>query len=179
MAMVCRVCTHDALEVIDQALVSGAAVNALASRYGLSEAAVRRHKANHLPSALVAAQDAVVMSQANDLLSQIRGLIERSQSRYKIGEGLLARAVKQDDLKVAIAALREMTGVDREYRATLELLAELEGELDRRAQVNILVTPEFMQAASVLLAALSPYPEARLAAASALQRLEAVSVARN
>jgi transposase-like protein len=78
MAMVCRVCTHDALEAIDQALVSGAAVNALASRYGLSEAAVRRHKGNHLSSALVAAQDAAEASQADSLLAQLRGLLARA-----------------------------------------------------------------------------------------------------
>ncbi|HUY09700.1 MAG TPA: hypothetical protein VMW80_09680 [Candidatus Dormibacteraeota bacterium] len=63
----------------------------------------------------------------------------------------------------------------REYRASIETLAKLTGAIDERptVSVNVLAIPEITHMISVLLAALQPYPEAKIAAADALN---AVSV---
>ena len=50
----------------------------------------------------------------------------------------------------------------------IELQAKLIGELDDRPQVNLLVAPQWLELRVQILAALQPYPEARLAVAEAL-----------
>jgi hypothetical protein len=64
----CTICEHPEREVIDQALVDDASNRSLASLYDVSEAAVRRHKAKHLPAKLLMAQAAEEMAQADTLL---------------------------------------------------------------------------------------------------------------
>ena len=52
----CTVCEHPEKDAIDQALVGSASNRSVASIYDVSEAAVRRHKANHLPAKLAMAE---------------------------------------------------------------------------------------------------------------------------
>lgn len=177
MAMVCRVCTHDELEAIDRALVSGAAANALASRYGLSEAAVRRHKANHLPAALVAAQEAADVAQADSLLAQLRALLAKADEQYAIARGIVGKAVSAGDLRAASSAITAGNGAIREARACLELLAELEGEISRRPEVNVTISAEWIELRSVILMALSQHPEARRDVVKALMKVDSHAVA--
>ena len=54
-------------------------------------------------------------------------------------------------------------------QSQIELLAKLLGELDERAQVNILIAPEWLTLRTAILKALEPYPEARLALAEAVK----------
>ena len=155
MPRLCSVCAHAEREAIDRALVAGAAPFALARRYSsLSEPALRRHKGEHLPATLVKAREAAAVAQADDLLGQVRELRDQAL-------GILTKAERAGDLKTALLAIREA-------RATLELLAEMEGELSRSPVVNLLVAPEYIAVRTRLLVALAPYPEARIAAAEAL-----------
>ena len=79
--------------------------------------------------------------------------------------GLLGRAVQANDLRTALAAVREARG-------NLELIGKLLGELDERPAVNLLVSTEWMAARAALLSALGPYPDARAAVAGRLLALE-------
>src|SRR5437764_10113271 len=73
MARTCTVCTHPERAAIDQALVSGTGVRALASRYvPLSKTAVQRHRGEHLPAALRQAQETKTVEQALDVVQQLR-----------------------------------------------------------------------------------------------------------
>jgi hypothetical protein len=54
----CSICHHERLEEINRALVEGAALSEMAAKYRVSDDALSRHKANHLPDALVKAQEA-------------------------------------------------------------------------------------------------------------------------
>jgi hypothetical protein len=181
MARSCTVCQHEQRAVIDRALLAG------------EPTLMRRHReAGHLPARLVKAQEAAEVAEAESLLTQLlrhleqaQTSIERAESHYQYTQGLAGRALKEGDLRTAVSALsagngalRAITGAQAETRACHELLLELQGELDRRAQVNILVSPEFMRAASAMIEALAPYPDARVAAAAALRQLEAGHVAR-
>jgi hypothetical protein len=68
----CSVCTHPDRENIDEALVGATAISA---KYrDISEDALGRHKANHLPSKLVMAEKAKEVAQADSLLDQVRDL---------------------------------------------------------------------------------------------------------
>ena len=61
----CTVCEHPEREAIDRSLVGGASNRSVASLYDVSEAATRRHKANHLPAKLVMAAKAAEVAEAD------------------------------------------------------------------------------------------------------------------
>jgi FixJ family two-component response regulator len=54
----CSVCTHRERPLIEQEFVASQPVRRIAARYGLSEQAVRRHRAAHVPPALARAHAA-------------------------------------------------------------------------------------------------------------------------
>jgi hypothetical protein len=155
----CTVCEHPDREAIDEALVGGASNRSLASLYDVSEAAVRRHKANHLPARLVMAQAAEEVAQADDLLDQMQDLQARTLA-------ILEAAESTNQHRTALSAIREA-------RSNLELLAKLLGELDERPVTNILFSAEWVSVRTAMMEALGSYPQARLAVAERLSELEA------
>ncbi len=116
MARSCTVCLCAERDAVDAALVAGEPNRRIAARYGLSETSVRRHKASHLPAAVVSAGEAAEVERADELLGQARALQERALS-------ILGNAEKAGDLRAAVLSCREA-------RACLELLARLLGVLD-------------------------------------------------
>jgi hypothetical protein len=159
MPRVCGVCQHPERAAIDQALVAGTPARQLASRYGtLSRMAFWRHREDHIPVHLAKAQEAAEVAQADRLLDEVRALRAKAVA-------LLLKAEQAGDYRTALLGVREA-------RACVETLLEVEGELDRRPTVNLLVAPEWLAVRTALLAALGPYPEARQAVATALGALE-------
>ena len=155
MARTCTICSHPEREAIDRALVEGQSTGKLAGRYRtLDERAIRRHRSNHLPTALARAREAEEVSRADDLLAQVRSLQDRALS-------ILGKAEDSGDLRTALGAIREARG-------NLELLAKLLGELDERP-VNVLVSPQWLELRAVVVAALGPHPQAREAVLRALE----------
>jgi hypothetical protein len=151
----CTVCNHPNLEDIDRALVAGEANTALSSLFAVSEQALRRHKGSHLPAKLVMAQAAEEVAQADDLLGQMQNLQQRTLA-------ILEAAESTNQHRTALSAIREA-------RSNLELLAKLLGELDDRPQVNVLVSPEWLELRAVIVTALEPHPEALRAVVGALE----------
>ncbi len=151
----CTVCVHPRREEIDRALVAGASNRSVASLYDVSEAAVRRHKGNHVPATLAKAEEAKEASRADDLLGQVRALQGKTL-------GILLRAEGAGDLRTALGAIREARG-------NVELLAKLSGELDERPVVNLNVSPEWLELRAVIVGALEPHPEALGAVVGALE----------
>lgn len=125
----CTVCEHPERAEIDRALVGGASNRSLASLYDLSEAAMRRHKANHLPAKLVMAHEAQEVAEADDLLADVRSLQARTLS-------ILEAAEASRQLSTALRAIKEA-------RSNVELLAKLLGELQENqialAQQNVTI----------------------------------------
>jgi hypothetical protein len=150
----CTICEHPDREAIDEALVGGASNRSVASLYDVSEAAARRHKANHLPAKLVMAQAAEEVAQADTLLGQVRDLQQRALD-------ILDQAEEAGELRTALGAIREARG-------NLELLAKLLGELDERPVVNLNLSPEWLELRAVIVAALEPHSEAREAVLRAI-----------
>jgi hypothetical protein len=161
MARTCTVCTHPDRAAIDKALVAGVSVRDLASRYGtVGRMALQRHKTEHLPEALSKAQEAGEVARGDALLQDVRDLQAKAM-------GLLKKAEAMSDYRTALAGIREA-------RACLELLAKLLGELDDRPQVNVLISPEWQALRGAILGALAPFPDARLAVATRIARMERV-----
>lgn len=143
---------------MDRALVEGVPNRRIASQHGVTERAVRNHKARHLPAALAKARDAEEAATADDLLAGVRGLQERTAA-------ILDKAEAVGELRTALSAIREARG-------NLELLAKLLGELDDSPTVNVLISPQWIEIRTVLLEALAAYPEARSAVAGELLELD-------
>jgi hypothetical protein len=155
----CTVCGHDGRDAIDKALVTGASFRGLSALYRVSEDAITRHSAKHLPRALVTAQVAQEATRADDLVGDVRKL-------HAIALNQLAKAAQAGDIRTALAGVREARGC-------LELLGKLLGELDERPVINLLVAPQWLSIRATLLDVLRPYPEARIAVADRLAVVEA------
>lgn len=121
----CTICDHRQRKAIDRALANGAPWGELVSVYTVSNSALRRHAAKHLPAAMVLANGAAEAAHGDDLLRQARDLQAKALS-------ILAQAEAAGELRTAVAA-------NREARGCLELLARLLGELNGAAQVNVAV----------------------------------------
>ncbi len=154
----CTVCEHAEKDAIDQALVGSASNRSVASLYDVSEAAVRRHKANHLPAKLVMAVKAAEVVEADNLLDQVGDLQRRALA-------ILDKAEETGELRTALSAIKEARG-------NLELLAKLLGELDERPVVNLNISPEWLELRAVIVGALEPHPEALGAVVGALEGTE-------
>ena len=159
MPRVCTVCAHPDHERIDASLVSGEPNRRIAAQHGLTEQALRRHRADHVPAAMALAAEAAEMAHADDLLGQVR----RLQARVLT---ILDRTESTGDLRTALGAIREARG-------NVELLAKLLGHLNDAPQVNVMVSPEWLSVRAVILAALATFPEARAAVAERLLAIEA------
>jgi hypothetical protein len=158
MPMVCTICTSKHKESVNTALVDGASKRRIATQHGFSESAVRRHAAAHLPTAMVKAQDAADVAHGDDLLAEISDL--QADAR-RIGHN----AEQAGDARTALAAVGQLVKI-------VELLARLRGEIDDRPQVNLFMSPQWTAALQVVLVALEPYPDARIAVADRLAGLE-------
>ena len=73
-------------------------------------------------------------------------------------ERLYARAAQKGDLRSALAIE--------------EAILRLHGEIDDRPTVNLFLSPQWQETLQVVLIALEPYPEARLAVADRLAELK-------
>ncbi len=61
----------------------------------------------------------------------------------------------------------------REARGCLELLAKMMGQINDAPTVNVIVNPQWLSLRTVIVETLAPFPDARIAIADALARLEA------
>jgi hypothetical protein len=149
----CACCTHPELAAIDAACVAGESIRTIGARYGMSHTAVRRHKRDHISAALVAVAAA---ERDTSALARVEHLIERMEAQLDAAE-----ASGQAGLALSAGA---------QIRANIELLAKLTHELDTRpvTVVNLQTTPEWLTVRAALFEALMAYPEARVAAARAV-----------
>ncbi len=154
----CTVCAHSQRQEIDRALLEGITYRTIADRFGLSETALKRHKADHVPARIAKATAAKQVADADDLLGQLRDLRTKAIT-------ILEAAESAGDYRAALAGIKEARGC-------IETLMEVEGELDRRGVTNIVIAPEWVQIRTVILTALQPYPEAAQAVAGRLQAIE-------
>lgn len=154
----CSICEHPQAEEINTALLNGVSLRNIAERYSVSKTALHRHKESHLPADLVKAQEAQEVAKADSLLNQVAELRDKALA-------ILAKAEQAGDLRTALQGIKEARGC-------LELLAKLQGELQERTTVNILINPQWLSLRTVILEALDGFPEARLAVAQALREVE-------
>lgn len=116
-----------------------------------------RHKKEHLPAKLSQARQAEEISQADSLLGQVAELHTKALSLLTLAEG-------KGDIRTALSGIREARGC-------LELEAKLRGELETRPQVNVWLPAPWEAIEAAIVQALRPYPEAKIAVATAIGQL--------
>jgi hypothetical protein len=217
MPRACTVCTHEHHKAIDSALVAGVPTPELTAKYRVSEDALLRHKAAHLPAKLMKSQEAKELANADDLLSELRQCIERvsllsdacdrwlrdpdDPTQYNVGprsedvtvtyeemdsERVLRKKAPLSELLARLEGRYTVTAVETKHadprelllksydrlQRRLELVAKLIGELDERPQLNVTISPQWVEIRTVLIQALEPYPEARQHVARALLEID-------
>ena len=157
----CKVCRSAQIVAIDEALVRGDPTRLLAVRFAIPRSTLRDHeRKGHIPKTLAKAANAQAVADGDALLGKVLEI--EAQVRR-----LAAKAEREGDVRGAIGGMRELTRI-------AELLGRLSGELRSRTQVNLILTPEWMDLSRRILAALRPFPEARLAVAEALDGVRAL-----
>jgi hypothetical protein len=140
-------------------LVNGRSNRRIAAQFNVTEQAVRRHKSEHLPAAMVKAAEAEDVAHAIDVVKQLKAINAACLA-------VLGDARRDRDGELVLKA------VDRVQRQ-IELQAKLLGDLDDRPQIALVTAPEWLVVRSALLQVLQGYPEARAAVAASLLALEA------
>lgn len=77
MPRVCTICTHPSRADIDRALVADDSLRDIARQFGVSRSALERHKAAHLPQSLLEAVHAEELSDAIDVLGELKRCFKR------------------------------------------------------------------------------------------------------
>src|SRR5262245_35929268 len=111
MPRTCTICTHSDRQAIDRAIVAGESAPTIAAKYRVSDDAILRHSAEHLPERMTKAADAREQTRADVFLEQVAGLRNKAVK-------VLVQAETAGDLKTALLAIRE-------DRACIELLLEV------------------------------------------------------
>lgn len=158
MARSCSICCHPQRGAIDRDLLAGVPNRRIAAQRAVSEQAVRRHRATHLPEHLSRAADADQAAHAGSLLEQMQAL-----------QAATLRVLQESESqRTALAAVAQARG-------NIQLLAELTGKLAAAPNVNVLVSPSWVVVRHQIMTALEEFPAARVAVANQLMALDAVN----
>lgn len=123
----CTVCRHPKVVEINGRLLAGEARARIAREYGLSDDAVGRHWAKHIPDAMRAAQD----------VSDGEGL-----PRLAVIEGEILLGQAGEILIRAKALLASLDRDDVDPRARVFALAEVRKSLESLAKLNVMVAEQ-------------------------------------
>lgn len=175
----CAVCGSDRQADIEAALAGGESKVQLAKLFGISRRSLTRHQTAHLNPALAQVAQRRTAKGAEKFVDRLETVVGRTQA-------ILEAAMRGDTTMPCPACRTEVTmphspnaaqalTAIRELRATLELLGKVTGELDSRpvVVVNLQTTPEWLRLQTSITESLAPFPEARLAVAAELRRIEA------
>jgi hypothetical protein len=157
MPQTCTICRHEQRGEIDEALVARQSFRHIAARYGTSTGALQRHNA-HLPANLAKAHAAKEAAQADSLLGQLLEINRETRA--------ILREARESPKGQGVALLA-ITRVEKQ----IELQAKLLGELKDGPQVSVHIDQQWILIEKCILDALAPFPEARIAVADALKKV--------
>ncbi len=130
MPRVCTVCSSPHRAEIDEAVTRGESFRRVAPRYGVSDRALRRHAAEHVPTAIVKAHEAAEVARADDLLSILREAVADARR-------LRAKAEKDGDFRGAIMAVKALSDVVETLASIGERLAKAEASRPPEPKPNL------------------------------------------
>ncbi len=159
MPRTCTICHHPERVAIDQALIDGIALRAIAGQHAIAKSSLARHAASHLPEALARSRRAAEEVVSDDL-------VDRLMLMHAQAEDVLHEAREAKDGPLQLAALARL---QKQMELEARLLGELrEASVIHNTQINVLVSAEWLELRGLILRALAPHPEAAAAVVLAL-----------
>ena len=171
MARKCAVCSHPDKGAIEKAILSNDASNRrIATQFGMSEGAVRRHKATHMGAVSKAIASDPRVDTAKEGATQ--AVIQGFNSIQAVHEDW--EWAKKELKDIAVKAKKTGKGNTRAIEAVARLATDKLNAYMKYAELRQENTPleelpEFRALVGKLLVALEPYPRARLAVSEALR----------
>lgn len=182
MARRCTLCEHPDRIALDKALISGMPFRRVAARFSVSSSAAFRHKRDHLPKVLAKGMHSSAGKQDAYTAEIFRFQKEKvaEETRHAIDAFQQLRAINSACLEVltkARAAGKHSTLLRAADRVAkhIDLQARLLGEIQDAPTVNVLVMPEWQNLRQLIVEALRPFPEARLAVSKVIESVSAGS----
>ena len=117
------ICIDERRSEIEGAVLAGDSYRTVAQRFGISRDAVVRHRKHLTP--------ATPNSLKVEQIFPSSTLVEQLQAFTADAQRLKEKAESEGDLRTALAAVKELCRI-------VELVARLRGEIDGRAQINVL-----------------------------------------
>jgi hypothetical protein len=142
MPRVCTVCRHDERAAIERALVANEPYRSVMVRYGLSKAALIRHKADHLPAALLAAQAAADEARALDVMRELRNCFMRVNLLFDACDRWLRDAGNPEQYDIGpragdVTVTYETIGADGRRTRKKERLSVLLARVEKQPGISI------------------------------------------
>lgn len=156
MARTCTICSHKQRLRIEAAIASGGSYRHIASQFRVGYKAVERHKEHCMKPAIqefIAKQEEL---SAFNTLSEMEWMRQQTRAIYTD-----VWSEKSKDHRTALQALAEI-------RRQTELHSELTGELDRSTHIELSKSEDWLNMRELIFRALEPFPEARIAVATAI-----------
>jgi hypothetical protein len=119
----CSICVHNQRPAIEGSVLAGDSYRTVAQQFSVSRDAVVRHRRHMLLAAPNSFQTEHIF-ESGTLVEQLRSLTVEAQR-------LKEKAETAGDFRTALAAVRELCRI-------VELVAKLRGEIDGRAQINVM-----------------------------------------
>jgi hypothetical protein len=132
MPQVCTVCKHPQRLEIERALLNRNTYRYIAKHFGTSTTALIRHR-DHIAGALAQRNQTREVTRTRTLLQDVRAGEGRADRLYAHAEAILAAALKDQDRRSALQAIRAAVDVMAEARNLMQVRGELTGELQREA----------------------------------------------
>ena len=163
MSQTCTICKNQNRESIEAALLGTESLRKIAARWSVSKSALLRHKAQHLPAAIVKAAAIKEEISGGKLHDRLMALNRETASiLYE------ARTADTKDNQLALKAIA---------RAEKQLVLEgqLLTQLNEDPAVDLTQAPEWLTLRAEILLALEPHPAARAAVVKALENEKVVN----
>jgi hypothetical protein len=178
MGQRCRTCDHAERSAIDIELARGVACTVLAKRFGLSAEGLRHHKNNgHVPASILNAFPRYRADLSVETLAQLRAdesagvLLHLAQQRSTLLR-LQDECERKGWRPLMLAASKQLHANIELTARSLGTFAEHERSITQVANLQVLLSPEYVGLRGDLIRALSPYPKARQAVAGVLAKIE-------
>jgi hypothetical protein len=164
MSQTCTICKNQNRESIEAALLGTESLRKIAVRWSVSKSALVRHKAEHLPRAIVKAAAVKEEISGDKLLDRLKTIHRETAS--------ILHEARTADTKDNQLALKAIARAERQLLLEGQLLAELNED---PAAVDLTLAPEWLTLRAAILLALEPHPAARAAVVKALENEGAVN----
>jgi hypothetical protein len=170
----CASCQHPQIERINFLLAKGAAIQPTAAQYGLNHHSLRRHFLTHVSDRFKQLVGTGLFAKFDDLAEKV---IDGSAESLDVLDMAIRGHASQWALGLETASDQKMIAHSAQLRQWLKLRADITGELLPAAHATfnvsmLAVDTGYSRTIARIVAAVSPYPEARQAVVAALRELD-------